>query len=64
MLGLRSRGININTFNNIYKIDFKTKFKYPIELLIKEGLAALDDNRFYLTSSGYAVCDEILATYF
>jgi len=64
MLGLRSTGIDINILRERYKIDFFSKYKSAAELLIKNNLAELKADTFYLTSKGYAVCDEILATYF
>lgn len=64
MLGLRSIGINLNILKEKYKIDFLSKYKNTAELLIKNNLADIKADTFYLTSKGYAVCDEILATYF
>ncbi|MFI5145146.1 MAG: radical SAM family heme chaperone HemW [Ignavibacteria bacterium] len=64
MLGLRSRGVDFNTFRKNYKLDFRTKYSQTIEILINAGLAQLTQDNLRLTPKGYAVCDEILATYF
>ena len=63
-LGLRSTGINFNTFNNIYHMDFKDRYKDIIEILTRNKYASLNKDTLRLTSSGYAVCDEIVARYF
>lgn len=64
MLGLRSIGIDLNIFKEKYNVDFLVKYKNTAELLIKNELAGINKDTFYLTSKGYAVCDEILAAYF
>lgn len=64
MLGMRSKGINFSEFKNKYKEDFKSKYHYPIEILTKGGLASIEADCIRLTQRGYALCDEILATYF
>lgn len=64
MLGLRSRGINFELFRSEFGFDFDIKYKEPINILTKTGLAAMDKNHINLTSKGYAICDEILSTYF
>lgn len=64
MLGLRSRGVDFVTFREKYKLDFRSKYSQTIGILINEGLAQLKQDNLRLTPKGYAVCDEILATYF
>jgi len=63
-LGLRSRGINFRTFKDTYKIDFRKRYSETIELLTSNGFASIDTNTIRLTPKGYAVCDEIIASYF
>jgi oxygen-independent coproporphyrinogen-3 oxidase len=64
MLGLRSKGINLLTLKQKYNTDFHAKYNVTSEILIKNKLAKLKDNIFSLTPRGYAICDEILASYF
>ncbi len=64
MLGLRSKGIDFHKFQNTYNQDFKTKYNRTINILVNEGLALISPNNLHLTPKGYAVCDEILSTYF
>lgn len=63
-LGLRSTGINFNTFNNAYHLDFKDRYKDIIDILTRNKYASLNKDTLRLTPSGYAVCDEIVARYF
>ncbi|MGA2669570.1 MAG: radical SAM family heme chaperone HemW [Ignavibacteria bacterium] len=63
-LGLRSKGINFKIFNKTYNIDFREKYSNTLELLTKNGFASIDDDFIRLTPKGYAVCDEIIASYF
>lgn len=63
-LGLRSRGIDLADFRTRHNIDFKKCYAEPINILLKNGFAELDSDRFALTRKGYALCDEIAAKYF
>lgn len=63
-LGLRSKGIDLKKFSQIYDIDFEQRYKSVLELLTKNKLAVNEDSVLKLTSKGYALCDEILASYF
>ena len=63
-LGLRSKGIDFSEFKSKYQIDFTKQYSAPIDLLIKNGFAVADDKKLNLTRKGYAVCDEIVASYF
>jgi oxygen-independent coproporphyrinogen-3 oxidase len=63
-LGLRSTGINYRKFKETYNLDFSDKYAHTIELLTKNGFASSDSEKIKLTSKGYAVCDEIIASYF
>ncbi len=64
MLGLRSKGINLLTLKQKYNTDFHVKYNMTCKILIKNHLAQLKNNIFSLTPRGYAICDEILASYF
>ncbi len=63
-LGLRSKGINFKEFSRIYNFDFEKKYSEACSILLKNSLAEKTDSSFKLTQKGYAVCDEILASYF
>jgi len=63
-LGLRSKGINFSEFKSKYHIDFTKQYSAPIDLLIKNGFAEADEKKISLTRKGYAVCDEIVTSYF
>jgi oxygen-independent coproporphyrinogen III oxidase len=63
-LGLRSKGVNYAEFQKRYNINFHEKYSSPIELLIKNGWATTSKEKLTLTRKGYAVCDEIVASYF
>jgi oxygen-independent coproporphyrinogen-3 oxidase len=63
-LGLRSKGIDLKEFARRYNFDFEDKYKNTVELLTKNKLAIKNKSAFKLTSKGYALCDEILSSYF
>lgn len=63
-LGLRSSGINLKEFNRRYGFDFENKYKDTVKLLTENKLAYKNKSAFTLTSKGYAVCDEILSSFF
>ena len=64
MLGLRAEGIDIDTFNGLFKSDFLKKYESSVKYLIKEGYAFFDKNKFKLNETGYAITDEIVSRYF
>ncbi len=64
LLGLRSRGINLDEFYNIYNFKFQEKYSETCSFLLNNHLAEEINSTFRLTAEGYAVCDEILAVYF
>jgi len=63
-LGLRSKGIDVNDFNQLFKSDFKNKYLHSISVLVYNGFAKMESDILRLTPKGYAVCDEIAARYF
>jgi len=63
-LGLRSTGIDLARFHNIFNFNFNERYLTAINTLITGGFAKVENNRFSLTQQGYAVCDEIVAKYF
>jgi oxygen-independent coproporphyrinogen-3 oxidase len=64
MLELRSSGLNIKLFENLFGSEskdwLKNKYSY-FELLKNKNFVMMNDGIIKLTSKGYAVCDEILA---
>ncbi len=63
-LGLRSKGINLKEFLKRYNFDFEEKYSEACGILLKNDLAIKNKSVFKLTSKGYALCDEILSSYF
>lgn len=64
MLGLRSEGINFETYRKLTGEDFETIYKAPAEELCSAGLAFICDGKLKLTEKGYSIADEITARYF
>jgi len=63
MLELRSSGLNLKKFENLFGIKTKEwlKNKYPyFELLKNQNFVTIDESVIKLTAKGYAICDEIL----
>jgi oxygen-independent coproporphyrinogen III oxidase len=63
-LGLRSKGIDIKKYDKKYNESFKDKYKDTLEILLKSGFGEMNNSHFSMTRKGYALCDEIVATYF
>ncbi|NWG29772.1 MAG: coproporphyrinogen III oxidase family protein, partial [Ignavibacteriaceae bacterium] len=64
MLELRSSGLNLNKFENLFGTEIKEWLKknyHYFELLKNLNFVTIDDNIIKLTPKGYAVCDEILS---
>ena len=60
MLELRSSGLDIKRFENLFGSSW-LKQKYPyFELLQKRDFVKISNGSINLTSKGYAICDEIL----
>jgi oxygen-independent coproporphyrinogen-3 oxidase len=60
MLELRSSGLNIKEFGNLFG-DSWLKEKYPyFELLKKNDFVKISTGLIKMTNKGYAICDEIL----
>jgi oxygen-independent coproporphyrinogen-3 oxidase len=61
MLALRSKGLNVNEFRNMFGDNWlKDKSGYLSQLRDKKFILITDDY-IRLTKSGYALCDEILS---
>ena len=61
MLALRSKGLNVNEFRNMFGDDWlKDKSDYLSQLKDRKFILITDDF-IRLTKSGYALCDEILS---
>lgn len=63
-LGLRSKGIDYAKYRELFSEDFKEMNSETIDFLVKSGFSTDDGERLKMTSKGYALCDEIVATYF
>ena len=61
MLALRSRGLELNEFRNIFGEDWIKVNQDYLNTLVNNNFLIIDDNYIRLTKSGYAVCDEILS---
>lgn len=60
MLALRSSGLDLTEFKNMFGANWiNEKYDY-IKKLMKRNLVTLDKKYLRLTKNGYAVCDEIL----
>ena len=64
MLGLRSKGVNLKRYSEIFRKDFLNKFSVSLNILIKEKLGIQKSDYFSLTEKGYLMVDEICAKYF
>jgi oxygen-independent coproporphyrinogen III oxidase len=64
MLGLRSKGVKLNNYKNIFKNEFIEEFKEQVNVLIEKELGILKKDYFSLTEKGYLLVDEICAKYF
>ena len=60
MLALRSKGLNLQEIINKFGNEWLNKNEEKIENYIQAGYILQQENKLKLTSSGYAVCDEIL----
>jgi oxygen-independent coproporphyrinogen-3 oxidase len=63
-LALRSKGINLKEFAGKYRFEFESRYESAVNTMVKNELAVEENYVFRLTPKGYALCDEILASYF
>ncbi|MCX7875181.1 MAG: radical SAM family heme chaperone HemW [Melioribacteraceae bacterium] len=63
MLALRSSGLNLSLLNKNFGNDWLIKNNDIINLLIENKLMIKKDDKLFLTSKGFAICDEILAKF-
>jgi len=61
MLALRSKGLNVNEFNEKFGLDWYKKKKNQIETYLENLFLADRNDILFLTPKGYVVCDEIIA---
>ena len=59
MLGLRSRGVNLQELKERLGVDLMRARRLKIDQLINEKLATLETTTLRLTSKGMLICDEI-----
>lgn len=64
MLGLRSKGVNINRYNEIFGKTFSDEFAESIKEITGKKLGFFKSNLYSLTETGYLMLDEICAKYF
>lgn len=64
MLGLRSTGVNLGVYENIFKNNFYSEFKNQISELRERNLSVEDETHFRLNENGFLLVDEICAKYF
>ncbi len=64
MLSLRSGGIDLKKYREMFKEDFMNKFQDSANELIKKGYASSDKDKFRLNENGFAIADEITSRYF
>ncbi|MCS7054014.1 MAG: radical SAM family heme chaperone HemW [Ignavibacterium sp.] len=60
MLALRSKGLNLQKLTERFGNDWITKSEEKINQYIQSGFMIKQNDLLKMTSSGYAVCDEIL----
>lgn len=60
MLGLRARGIDLNSFKKNFGSDWLERNKNNFSLFEEKGFMKTDSSRLQLTPLGYSMCDEIL----
>lgn len=60
MLALRSKGLNLNELTEKFGNDWFNQSLNKINQYIRAGFMKKKNNKLIFTSSGYAVCDEIL----
>lgn len=61
MLAMRSKGLDINEYNNRFGNDWLEKKKDEINKYAADGFLVIENNFIKFTSQGYALCDEIIA---
>lgn len=59
MLGLRSRGIDLDQIKSRFDIDLFGSRRSVVEALLMEHLAVIEDSALRLTDKGFLLCDEI-----
>lgn len=64
MLGLRSVGVNLKRYRELFGKEFENEFSDSLDLLVKENLGMKRTGYFSLTEKGYLIVDEICAKYF
>lgn len=64
MLGLRSKGVNLKRYKELFGKEFSDEFTNSLNILAKENLGNKKNNYFSLTEKGYLMVDEICAKYF
>lgn len=64
MLGLRSKGVKLKRYLELFGKEFEDEFADSLSILTKEKLGIKKTDYFSLTEKGYLILDEICAKYF
>lgn len=64
MLGLRSVGVNLKRYRELFGKEFENEYADSLDLLLKENFGMKKSGYFSLTEKGYLMVDEICAKYF
>ena len=64
MLGLRSKGVNLEKYHKLFTKDFKLEYPVQLEKITAENLGFFNNELYSLTEKGYLMADEICARYF
>jgi oxygen-independent coproporphyrinogen III oxidase len=64
MLGLRSRGVNLDNYYNLFGKKFEEEYEAGINDITSENLGYYNNGLYSLTEKGYLMADEICARYF
>jgi oxygen-independent coproporphyrinogen III oxidase len=59
MLGLRSKGVDIQKLKNNFDFDFLKRFDTTIKTLVGQNLGIIDNGHFSLTKKGIMISDEL-----
>ena len=63
MLALRSRGLDLAEYQNLFGRGWFNSNKVYLNQLEKDGFIILEKNLIRFTGRGYAVCDEVLSNF-
>ncbi|MBI5464720.1 MAG: radical SAM family heme chaperone HemW [Ignavibacteriales bacterium] len=62
-LGLRGEGLDLQRLKREYAVDLRSEYVSTLRHLADDGLASIENEKLCLTPKGYALCDEICASF-